>query len=306
MIKILMGMTWFVVFSFAGNEANVTRNVTVVAPTFTSITLEGNATTLNIGEKATLTLLGTYPDNSTEVLTKNIEYIITPSQSVELNASTLTALKDGTVTLQAKVGTLLSNTLTLNIEWVVDGHVLPPEPDKALNDSTLLGIDSNNNGVRDDVERWIYKTYDEYIPCVDKDVTYTLPSGEIIDGVVETTCEENPIPYHPIVRAIAMQGARAAQIIIQEPEKARETTKLMDNAQDCGSYFGVKAYSKSEAVHMGEDFFGKAFDAIQFNTVMRARAYGKYNFALSGGVFRSNPDKRSGCNFDVDNMLGKK
>jgi len=31
-------------------------------------------------------------------------------------------------------------------------NTLPPMPDKSKNNSTLLGIDSNNNGIRDDVE----------------------------------------------------------------------------------------------------------------------------------------------------------
>jgi len=44
------------------------------------------------------------------------------------------------------------------------GHRLPPEPDTVVNNSTLLGIDVNNNGVRDDVERWIYETYKDKHP----------------------------------------------------------------------------------------------------------------------------------------------
>ena len=36
---------------------------------------------------------------------------------------------------------------------------LPLEPDKAANDATLAGIDSNENGIRDDVERAIYFKY---------------------------------------------------------------------------------------------------------------------------------------------------
>lgn len=42
-----------------------------------------------------------------------------------------------------------SNTQTIN------GIAVPPEPDSAQNNSTLAGIDTNNNGVRDDVERKI-------------------------------------------------------------------------------------------------------------------------------------------------------
>lgn len=38
----------------------------------------------------------------------------------------------------------------------IDGDdVIPPRPDQALSDSTLLGIDVDQDGVRDDVELWI-------------------------------------------------------------------------------------------------------------------------------------------------------
>jgi len=43
---------------------------------------------------------------------------------------------------------------------VINGYTLPPEPDPKINNATLLGVDSNNNGVRDDVERWIVKNFE--------------------------------------------------------------------------------------------------------------------------------------------------
>jgi len=39
------------------------------------------------------------------------------------------------------------------------GKNLPPEPDAKLNNSTLQGIDANNNGIRDDAELAIFKLY---------------------------------------------------------------------------------------------------------------------------------------------------
>ena len=36
---------------------------------------------------------------------------------------------------------------------------LPPEPDPAADSATLAGIDANNNGIRDDVERAIYSAH---------------------------------------------------------------------------------------------------------------------------------------------------
>ncbi|MBL0721754.1 MAG: hypothetical protein JJV88_04160, partial [Sulfurovum sp.] len=81
----------------------------------------------------------------------------------------------------------ISYSFIADKEEVIHGHTLPPEPDKALNDSTLLGIDSNNNGVRDDVERWIYHTYQD---------------------------------KHPIHVDIAMQAGRSYKLVLQTPEKA--------------------------------------------------------------------------------------
>ena len=197
------------------------------------------------------------------------------------------------------------NTDSIKNPIAGDKYHLPPEPDPVLNNSTLLGIDSNNNGVRDDVERWIYKTYDTYIPCTDKEIEVVVDHGEVVKAY-EEVCEEKAIPYHQIVREIAMQGARAAQIIIQEPEKARETTKFMHAALACNSYFQTWAKYNDEPLLIDHYIIDKDFNAIQFNTVMRARAYAKYNFALSGGVFESPKDYRIECDFDIDALLSKK
>lgn len=42
---------------------------------------------------------------------------------------------------------------------IVDGKLEPAEPSEDINDSTLLGVDSNGDGVRDDVERWINREF---------------------------------------------------------------------------------------------------------------------------------------------------
>ena len=201
-----------------------------------------------------------------------------------------------------------TETNTKEAPLVIDGYNLPPEPDEAINNSTLLGIDSNDNGVRDDVERWIYITYNTHIPCTKEIITETLPNGMVIEGVVKETCEDKAVPYHQIVREIAMQGARAAQIIIQEPEKARKTTHLMDAALFCNVYFEDTAKRNNESVLIDHLVIGKEFESVQFNTVERARAYAKYNFALSGGVYSANQtdaELRDACDFNVDALLGQ-
>lgn len=46
----------------------------------------------------------------------------------------------------------------------VMGQNLPPEPDSALNNSTVEGIDANGNGIRDDVELAIFRLYPDSVP----------------------------------------------------------------------------------------------------------------------------------------------
>jgi hypothetical protein len=55
----------------------------------------------------------------------------------------------------AAVAKIHANDLT----WDDVFGPLPVEPDKAANDATLAGIDINENGIRDDVERAIYFKY---------------------------------------------------------------------------------------------------------------------------------------------------
>ncbi len=87
-------------------------------------------------------------------------FVVTPHDALSIHAAaqTITALKDTRVRLQAKAAGILSNTVTMDIYWEVGGYRLPPEPDPKTNNATLLGVDSNGNGVRDDVERFIFAT----------------------------------------------------------------------------------------------------------------------------------------------------
>jgi hypothetical protein len=249
-----------------GNEATATRTVTVVAPVLTSISLESNATTLNVGEKAQLTVMGTYSDNSTKELKTDIEWIVTPIDSVDVNGSVLTANKDGDVTVQAKVGNVLSNTLNLTITWVVNGHVLPPEPDPTENDATLLGVDTNSDGVRDDIERKIYATYPKAIQ-----------------------------------RAVMMQAFRAKQKMLADPDmvdNAREWEKKTWKPIDCSEY--VHEYKNQPRIKN----LIKILNDWQFNNKERVKLYMDYNKALSGGVYSINLNPiLQDCEFDVDEVL---
>jgi hypothetical protein len=150
---------------------------------------------------------------------------------------------------------------------MVNGHTLPPEPDPDVNNATLLGVDANNNGVRDDVERWIFKTYDE-----------------------------------PIVQAVAMQNARAFQIILADPSKARERTKFMEAQTDCESYYMHQDARK--LIPRGKSLYEEQRPLV-LNTRERSRAYYEYNQALSGGVYpgRDRNTHKERCDFNETKIL---
>jgi hypothetical protein len=158
----------------------------------------------------------------------------------------------------------------------VNGYALPPCPDPELNDSTLLGIDSNNNGVRDDVERWLIVRYKD---------------------------------NHKIVTEIGFQGAKADQFMLANPDKPFESEKIIDYAIACNAYFRNDASAYSEPIIANHTIItSTAYKTVQFNTEARIRAYLAYDKALSGGVYeiiKHSKDRRAACDFDVDELLEK-
>ncbi|MDR1285202.1 MAG: hypothetical protein LBJ88_03260 [Campylobacteraceae bacterium] len=183
---------------------------------------------------------------------------------------------------QSSTDTPISNNVTKNPYSygydckgyvVVNGYELPPCPDPKINDSTLLGIDINNNGVRDDVERWLIVRYKN---------------------------------NHKIVTEIGFQTGRAVQIVITDPSRAKETYHMLDAAQYCNWYFKYDATEFGDPILIDHDIItSTAFKTIQLDTDERIKAYLAYDRKLSGGVYRMPyPDEeRAFCSFDVDTML---
>jgi len=241
----------------SGNIATVTRTIEVVELKLISLSLEGDTTNINLGDIVNLILVATYENNTTKNIKENIELLVTPKDSLETNGTTIVANKDGSVTLQAKVDNTLSNSLNFEIKWVVDGHTLPPEPDPTLNNSTLLGIDSNDNGVRDDVERWIYRTYKD---------------------------------KHPIHIDIAMQAARGYKLVLEMTERANEIHNVVNKSlycelyyRSCVDYINLK---EKRILNEHDRIHGKFFrKKVYFNTREREREYVQYDTLLSGDSY---------------------
>ncbi len=270
-----------------GNDDNTTLSE------IKSINLKVTKTKLNKDSNTSIKVTAKTKDNKQIDITQKVKWLISPKGAVIINKNTLIAKKDINTTIQAKYKNLTSNRVLLNIYWEADGHILPPEPDPKVNNATLLGVDVNKNGVRDDVERWIYKTYKEYRNCHKiPEGNYTLPDGSVVPTYnvnAKEVCSK-PIPYHPVVREAVMEIAKQAQIIIQKPEDAVITDVNFTKAYGCALVI-IDLKDENGRKLSKSILLDKKFKAIQFNTVQRARAYAKFNYYLSGGVYEVPNDK---------------
>ena len=216
-------------------------------PKVVSLTLNKSNIQLNEDNRTTISVNAKYDNNETIDITNKVEWLISNPNIIEIDKNVITPKAEGETTLQAKLNNQTTAEISVRVYKEINGHRLPPEPNKTLNDSTLLGIDSNNNGVRDDVERWIFEEYKE-----------------------------------PIVQAVAMQNARAFGIILVEPSRARETIKFSDALIECQSYY--KYQDSRKIIERGTSLIKESRPLI-LNTRERNRAYYEYNQALSGGIY---------------------
>jgi len=249
------------------NDTSKTDTETTVNPTSLTITI--SKTTLNKDENTTVKVMAEYKGGAIKEVTDKVEWIVTPEDAVIISKKILIAKKDTSTTLNAKLGTTLSNTVNLNITWVINGHTLPSEPNKTLNDSTLLGIDVNDNGVRDDVERWIYEEY--------KDT-------------------------HPIHIDIGMQAARAYNLVLEHPEKAKEIHDEVRKPLHCQFYYEGDAKYLNEKILVNEDIVSEYFrKKIFFDTQERMNAYIQYDTLLSGDSYTlpSFEEEKKACGFNT-------
>lgn len=211
------------------------------------------------------------------------KWFVTPKKHVELrNADKaeveIKVLKEGSYTIHLiakKKRKTFTSLLKLEViePIIVDGFLLPHEVDETLNNSTLLGIDANSNGMRDDVERWI---------LLDMEIRYGNSKVE---------------------RAIAFEKAKAYQMTLEDPtNKDDQVLKAMDSASDCRAYYiyvkneDQKSYASEQTRNMSDRMF---------NTKERLKTYWSYDATLGGRVFTKTPTRlfHTKCSTETYNII---
>ncbi len=167
----------------------------------------------------------------------------------------------------------ISKPKIINLEVIrtqIDGDLIPPIPNKEINDSTIAGIDSDNDGVRDDVELWINNKFEN--------------------------SEKQRKAFKEIakVRAVALEVSSDKLASIEQSRRLEEAL--------------VCAYAQVKADELDTSLFYRAFKeqkAVFLNTKNRILANIKYNDHLHGvgtseRVIAAKKSSRelSLCNFD--------
>ncbi len=258
-----------------------------------SLTLIPEHVELNESNTTTLHVNATYKDGSTKTLDTNLSWSIADeSIAIIENNTTLKGLKEGETLIQATYDDVSSPMVSVIVYKEINGHRLPPEPDEALNNATLLGIDSNNNGVRDDVERYI---------------------------ILRFAQEE----YPKTRTALALQYAWAEQKVIESP--TRDSAQYVDDALDCESYWFSQVQKPQdqriaellktnplEAYRLGAEQTGweleygvfdneEIHDAI-YNTKERTKQQFIFNGAMSGGFYHGRRSALEHCHVNIDQL----
>ncbi|HQR74227.1 MAG TPA: hypothetical protein PLH07_05205 [Sulfurovum sp.] len=232
------------------------------------IALHADTTRIELSEYNTtqLHITATYEDNTNEDVTQKATYS-SSNGSVDVTQGVVTSNDEGSaiVTVSYADKTI---QVTVEVYEMIEGHLLPHEPQDP--DATLLGVDANSNGVRDEVERWIYKEMTTY--------------------------------HHPeIERVIAMQDAKAYQMALVDPANTDDKVNIaLTRAGDCWDHY---RHSKDLPFDGAVEKYSNALRDALFNTRERLKTYMDYDATLGGKVFTLTPTyllNTSYCDANID------
>jgi hypothetical protein len=153
-------------------------------------------------------------------------------------------------------------------EIIFDGEIEPPFPNETDNNKTLLGTDSNNNGVRDDLDIWI-----NYVG-LDRNHRFAL---------------------RELVRE---EAARLKAGELNDSDIIAQSAKNFYDAQTCALFFERDlSVEESPVANVAK---------LIYNSKLRLKSYETYHSRSI--VFKSNNEKLNGnngyivCKFQVENL----
>jgi len=136
---------------------------------------------------------------------------------------------------------------------------LPPDPGPA-GQATLLGVDADGDGIRDDVARYIVSTYGDKPNAVNA------------------------------LNAVARTYQKMLQVPPNDAAAARAINDVAWRQRSCLVYL----FNVDQGHMMAADVF-----AEHFNTVDRYRAWSNQDYLLAGEVFDSPRDRSQTCDFSI-------
>ncbi len=242
-----------------------------------SISLNKSSIQLNEDNVTTISVDAEYDNNETVDITDQVEWIMSDSNVISIDKDVITPLSEGTTTLQAKFNSQTTVEISVTVYREINGYKLPPEPDETLNNATLLGVDVNDNGVRDDVERLI---------------------------IIEES-KNNEYPKTQV--AIAFQYASAWQNMIENP--IIESREYLEKASSCQWYWFNQKLKDTRGFLIRNQWRDKQSGQLGirltnkiFNTKERILQRFEFNQACSGQIFDRRDKGLDDCQINLDEL----
>ena len=247
----------------AGNMRYLKRVIKVFKPSVRSIKIAKKYPELKEGVEVNLTAIATYSDHSSKDISMSATWRIKDNTIVSIVNGKLKALKEGTTMIWVLAGAGHSDRFSCTVYKEINGYRLPLEPNPTQNNATLLGIDSNDNGVRDDVERKIIIKYQK-----------------------------------PIEIELMMANSKVTQEILESSlDKAQELQKKFSRVGDCEMYLFRMGIDIVDSVGDSENYTynikSRAKKYMEYNKALSGGVYGGSPLNYNSGA----------CDFDVEQML---
>jgi hypothetical protein len=175
---------------------------------------------------------------------------------------------------------------------VFDGEAEPTMPDPKENDKTVLGIDTNNNGIRDDIDIWINrtgKTYNERMAL--RQLARAYREEWIAGNLAYENFKKGPVNvFNPTER----DYNRSISHKIQEA-----TSKEADATMGCMQFIFIKPQYDFDA----KASLDKALTKLYENTELRREVLQAYlKFGHTFGVTEKKKHEYDYCLFDIENL----